>query len=412
MHRDGLTLRARYPLYRQGPGNCPGDRNFALGASDLKAIMIALALGCLVVGCGKSADKSANAPQVTVAKPIVKRIVDWDEYTGRFEAVQTVELRARVSGYLQEIEFKDGQLVDKDQLLFVIDPRPFQAALDRANADLLREETRLDLATTELKRAEHLVAARAISQEEYDTRLQAQKESEAAIASAKAAARSAALDLEFTQIRSPIAGRIGDRKIDIGNLVSGGASEATLLATVVSQDPIYFIFDASEADYLRYARLDQEGRRHSSRNTPNPVFVRLMDEPDWTRQGAMNFVDNQLDPSSGTIRGRAIFPNPDGFLQPGSFGRLRLLGSDEYDAIMIPDAAILSDQSHKIVLTVAADGTVVPHVVELGNIDEGLRIIKAGISPADQVIVNGLMRAHPGAKVTPVPGTIDTTAAK
>lgn len=371
-----------------------------------------LVLALALAACGDKHPPAANAgpPPVTVAQPLPHKIVDWDEFTGRFEAVQTVELRARVSGYLDQIKFRDGQLVQKGDLLFVIDPRPFQATLDKANADVQREKTRQSLAVSELKRAAQLLAARAISQEEYDTRAQAEQESQAAVASATAAARSAALDLEFTQIRSPISGRIGDRKIDIGNLVSGGSAQSTLLATVVTQDPIYFVFDGSEADYLRYNRLALEGKRASSRDKANPVFVRLMDETAWTHKGEMDFVDNRLDPNSGTIRGRAVIPNTDNFLQPGTFGRMRLLGSGEYDALLLPDEAIASDQSHKIVLTVAEDGTVVPKPVVLGNLAYGLRVIKSGLAPTDRVIISGLMRARPGTKVTPQPGTVTPAA--
>ncbi|MEE3622647.1 efflux RND transporter periplasmic adaptor subunit [Nitrospirillum sp. BR 11752] len=374
----------------------------------LYPLILALALS----GCGDKHPPAAAAapPAVTVAQPLPRKIVDWDEFTGRFEAVQTVELRARVSGYLEQIKFRDGQLVQKGDLLFVIDPRPFQATLDKANADLQREKTRQALAVSELKRAAQLLAARAISQEEYDTRAQAEQESQAAVASAAAAARSAALDLEFTQIRSPISGRIGDRKIDIGNLVSGGSAQSTLLATIVTRDPIYFVFDGSEADYLRYNRLALEGVRASSRDKANPVFVRLMDETTWTRKGEMDFVDNRLDPSSGTIRGRAVIPNKDDFLQPGTFGRLRLLGSGEYDALLVPDEAIASDQSHKIVMTVGEDGTVTPKPVVLGNLAYGLRVVKSGLAPTDRIIISGLTRARPGAKVTPQPGTITPAA--
>ncbi|MDE1146502.1 MAG: efflux RND transporter periplasmic adaptor subunit [Azospirillaceae bacterium] len=376
------------------------------------ARMLPLVIAVALAGCGdrKPPQAAAGPPPVTVAQPLPHKITDWDEFTGRFEAVQSVELRARVSGYLDQIKFRDGQLVQKGDLLFVIDPRPFQATLDKANADVQREKTRQALAVSELKRAAQLLAARAISQEEYDTRAQAEQESAAAVASATAAARSAGLDLEFTQIRSPISGRIGDRRIDIGNLVSGGTAQSTLLATIVTQDPIYFLFDGSEADFLRYNRLALEGKRGSSRDTPNPVYVRLMDETTWTRKGEMDFVDNRLDPNSGTVRGRAVIPNPGAFLVPGTFGRMRLLGSGEYDALLIPDEAIASDQSHKVVMTVAEDGTVNPKPVELGNLAYGLRVVKSGLAPTDRIIISGLMRARPGAKVTPQPGTFAPAA--
>ena len=374
--------------------------------------MIGLALvGILLSACDKK-DKAAQgpaAPSVTVAQPLAKKVTDWDEYTGRFTAVQSVELRARVSGYLDSIKFTDGQLVDKGQLLFVIDPRPFQATLDKARADLKVEESRRDLAQLDLARATKLLAAHAVSQEEFDSRAQTSAQTAASVASAQAAARNAELDLEFTQIKAPFAGRIGDRKIDIGNLVNGGSSGATLLATIVTQDPIYFEFDGSEADYLKYVRLSQAGTRPSSRDAPNQVFVKLMDEVKWTHSGRMNFVDNQLDPNSGTVRGRAVLANAGSVFQPGMFGRMRLIGSGQYDALLLPDEAIVSDQSTKLVMVVTEDGTVTPHPVTLGPKVDGLRVIKSGIAAADKVIISGLTRARPGAKVTPQPGTITAT---
>ncbi len=371
-------------------------------------ILIGLALiGLSLSGCGKPAQapQGPAAPSVTVAQPLAKKVTDWDEYTGRFTAVQSVELRARVSGYLDSIKFTDGQLVEKGQLLFVIDPRPFQATLDKARADLKVEESRRDLAQLDLARATKLLAARAVSQEEYDTRAQSQAQSQASVASAQAAVRNAELDLEFTQIRAPFAGRIGDRKIDIGNLVSGGGA-ATLLATIVTQDPIYFEFDGSEADYLKYVRLASAGTRPSSRDAPNEVFVKLMDETKWSHAGRMNFVDNQLDPNSGTVRGRAVLSNGDFVFQPGMFGRLRLIGSGQYDALLVPDEAIVSDQATKLVMVVGEDGTVTPHPVALGPRIDGLRVIRSGLAANDKVIISGLTRARPGAKVAPQPGTI------
>jgi RND family efflux transporter MFP subunit len=369
-----------------------------------------LLAAALLAGCdGK--DKAAPAPQppsVTVAQPLAKKVTDWDEYTGRFTAVQSVELRARVSGYLDSIKFTDGQLVEKGQLLFVIDPRPFQATLDKARADLKVEESRRDLAQLDLTRATKLLAARAVSQEEYDTRAQTSAQTAASVASASAAVRNAELDLEFTQIRAPFAGRIGDRKIDIGNLVSGGAG-ATLLATIVTEDPIYFEFDGSEADYLKYVRLASAGTRPSSRDAPNQVYVKLMDETKWSHAGKMNFVDNQLDPNSGTVRGRAVLTNAGSVFQPGMFGRLRLLGSGQYDGLLLPDEAVVSDQATKLVMVVGEDGTVSPHPVTLGPKVDGLRVIKTGIAATDKVIISGLTRARPGAKVTPQEGKITAT---
>lgn len=380
-----------------------GNRPSALTMAGLLAAALLLS-AC--DGKDKGQQGQAQPPSVTVAQPLAKKVTDWDEYTGRFTAVQSVELRAQVSGYLDAIKFTDGQLVEKGQVLFAIDPRPYQAVLEKAQADLQVQESRQELAASDLARAAKLLAARAVSQEEYDTRAQTSRETQASVASAKAAVRTATLNLEFTEIKAPFAGRIGDRKIDIGNLVTGGPNGGTLLATIVTQDPIYFEFDGSEADYLKYVRLSQTGIRKSSRDAPNEVFVKLMDEAKWTHSGHMNFVDNQLDPNSGTVRGRAVLANPGSVFQPGMFGRLRLIGSGQYDALLLPDEAIASDQSTKLVMVVADDGTVAPHPVTLGPKIDGLRVIRTGIAATDKVIISGLTRARPGAKVTPQEGKI------
>ena len=345
----------------------------------------------------------ANAQQqalpVDVAKPLVRTIVDWDEYTGRFEAVQKVEIRPRVSGYIDEILFRDGQLVEKGDLLMRIDPRPFQATLDSAKAQLASAEAEQRRTSIELERGEELVATGALSVQVLDERLATKLRADAQIVIAQAAIRSAELNVEFTEIRAPFDGRISDREVNIGALVVEGDSN---IATLIASDPIYLVFTGSEADFLKYSRLSLSGSRESSRETPNPVEARLIDEKGWPHKGVMNFVDNELDPGSGTIRARAIFDNPDEFLVPGLFARLRVIGSGEYEALLLPDEAVLSDQARKIVMVVDAEGVVAARVVELGPLHQGLRVIRSGIAGEDRVIVNGVLRARPGGKVAPV----------
>ncbi len=350
---------------------------------------------------GGPAQAQQGPMPVTVAKPLVKNIIDWDEYTGRFEAVERVDVRARVSGFLESVHFREGQIVDKGQVLFIIDPRPFQAELDAANAAVEAAETAFNLAVTELKRAERLVSRNNIARETVDQRRAARETARAEILSAKARVRSAELNLEFTQVRAPFKGRISDTRVDVGNLVEGGTAQSTLLTTLVSTDPILFTFTASEAEFLKYSRLDISGKRESSRENPNPVYVRLADESDWSREGQMYFVDNELSADTGTIRGKAIFDNPDDLLTPGVFGRLRLVGSAPYDAILIPDDAVISDQSQKMVLVVGDDAVVKPKPVTLGPRRNGLRVIRSGLGKDEMIIVRGVQRARPGGKVVP-----------
>ncbi len=346
------------------------------------------------------------APAVTVAKPLQREVVEYDEYTGQFAAVEYVELRARVSGYLQSHHFEEGQIVKQGDLLFVIDPRPFEAALASARAQLSQAEARVELANRQLARAGQLRERDFVAASAYDERVQEQRVATAAVEIARAAVRTAELDLEFSRILAPVSGRVGRREVSDGNLVSGGAGSGnTLLTTIVSIDPIYFVFDMSENDFTAYQRAVQDGRLQSTRDSV-PVFARLRDEPDWPREGRLDFVDNQVNRSAGTIRVRARFANADGFLTPGQFGRIRLPGSEPYKALLIPDSAILTDQSQKIVMTVGADGAVTPKVIRPGPIYDGLRIVRAGLSPDDTIIINGLMRARAGGKVTPQAGEI------
>lgn len=379
-----------------GQGTAPRRRGFGLG---LLASMAASVIP-------HSAIAQAPPPAVTVAMPLQRDVVEYDEFTGQFAATEHVELRARVSGYLQSHHFDEGQIVKKGDLLFVIDPRPFEATVDSAKAQLAQAEARVELANRQLQRSAQLRERDFVAASAYDERIQEQRVATSAVEIAKAAVRTAELDLEFSRILAPVGGRIGRREVSDGNLVSGGAGSGnTLLTTIVSIDPIYFVFDMSEMDFIAYQRAVQSGKLQSTRDSV-PVYGRLRDEPDWPREGKLNFVDNQVNRGSGTIRARAVFPNPDGFLTPGQFGRIRLPGSESYKALLIPDSAILADQSQRIVMTVNAEGVVTPKVVRPGPMYDGLRIIRSGLAADDRIIINGLMRARPGVKVTPQPGEI------
>lgn len=341
-------------------------------------------------------------PTVTVAQPVVKRITEWDEYTGRFVAKQRVDVRARVSGYLDSVHFTEGQLVEAGQLLFVIDQRPFQAAVERARADVARAQTQFKLARIEFERGERLEASHAMSRETLEERRAGRDSGQAQVDAARALLRAAELDLSFTEIRAPMAGRVSDIRVDVGNLISGGAADSTLLTTIVSLDPIEFEIEASESEFMRYTRLDSAGTRRSSRDVQNPVEARLIDEEGWPHKGRMTFVDNELDPVTGTMLGRATFPNPDHVLLPGMFARARLYGEGEHDAVLIPDVAVVADQATKLVMVVGKDDVVEARPVILGGLIDGLRIVREGLSAEDRIIVNGVQRARPGQPVTPV----------
>jgi RND family efflux transporter MFP subunit len=353
----------------------------------------------------RTSNSGPPPPTVTVSHPLQKSITEWDEYTGRFTALETVEIRARVSGFIDSVRFQEGQIVKKDDLLFVIDQRPYKIAVEQAKADIERAEAKLDIATQDVQRATPLISSRTLTEREFDTRKSTQRDAAGQLASANAALKQAALNLEWTEVRAPIAGRISDKRVDAGNLISGGQTGATLLSVIVSIDPIHFVFDGSEADFLHYLRLAAAGARPSSRDVQNPVAVRLADETDYTHQGRMDFVDNAVNSKTGTIRGRAIFDNKDGLLTPGFFGRLRLFGGT-HDALLIPDGAIMSDQANKIVFTVTEDGTVGTKRVELGPIIDGLRVVRSGLAPTDRIVIEGLPRARPGQKVKAEDGTI------
>lgn len=355
-------------------------------------------------GGAQAARTAPPAPEVTVAPPMVRRLTEWDEFTGRFEPVQEVEIRARVSGYVEEIHFQDGQIVERGQILFAIDPRPYEATVDRLRAEIQQAEAQLQLAQLDQGRTQRLVSTSAAARATLDQRDAELASAQASLAAAQAQLREAELNLGFTQVMAPFRGRISDRRADVGNLVS----DQTLLTTLVQLDPIYLTFDMSESDFLAYQRAVQRGELPSTRDNKTLVAAHLVDEEDWPHQGTMDFVDNVVDRGSGTIRGRAVFPNRDGLITPGQFGRIRIPGSPEYDAIVIPDAAIVTDQSRKMVLTVDGAGTVVPKIIRPGPSQPGgLRIVRRGLAPEDRIIINGLVRARPGAKVTAKEGRIE-----
>ena len=347
------------------------------------------------------------AMPVGVAEPLAKRVTQWDEYSGRFEAVASVEVRARVSGFIDKLEFRDGQLVTAGDLLFVIDKRPFEIAVESAAAEVARTKAQVELAEAQVDRGASLIRSKTITDQEFDTRKANLNVARAQQKAAEAGLKSAELNLEWTDVKAPISGRISDRKVDAGNLIAGGQTGATLLATIVTLDPIRFVFDISEADHLRYARLILSGALASSRDGANPVRIRLSDETDWTRTGKVDFVDNTMTARSGTIRARALVDNKDQLLTPGVFGRLQLFGG-EYDALLIPDSAVISDQARKIVFTVNKDNVVQAKPVTLGPIVDGLRVIRSGLAPTDRVVLDGLANpmVRPGAKVVPQKGEI------
>lgn len=347
------------------------------------------------------------APPVQVSAPLAQRVTNWDEFTGRFEASEQVEVRARVSGFLDSIHFKDGDLVKKGALLFTIDPRPYRLAVDAARAEVARAKAQVELAQNEVERAEGLTQNRTITARDVDQRRANLNSAIGGQQGAEANLKTAELNLEWTEVRAPLSGRISNRRVDAGNLIAGGQTGATLLTTIVAVDPIYFTFDASEADYLRWQRRASDLRSSTSRESGIVAEVRLSDEPEWKRRGRIDFVDNTLNARSGTIRGRVVFANADQFLTPGTFGRLRVFAG-EGDALLVPDSVIVSDQANKIVLTVGPENKIVPKPVTLGQTTRGLRVIRTGLTPEDKVVIGGFANpmVRPGAAVTPQPGEI------
>jgi RND family efflux transporter MFP subunit len=345
---------------------------------------------------------AAAAPPVTVARPVSRTVTDWDEFTGRFEAVEEVQVRARVGGFVTNVEFRDGAIVKAGDLLYLIDARPFEAVAEQAEGQLSDARAKAELAKRELDRGLTLNQSQAVSDSIVDQRRQALQAARAAETQAEGTLKAAKLNVEFTHVQAPITGRASRHLVSVGNLVQGSDSgAATLLTSIVSLDPIYIYFDMDEATYQKNNRLYFEGKRPSSRETPNPVQVTLTGETKPSHDGKMDFLDNRLDLSTGTLRSRAVIPNKDFSILPGQFGRVRLIGSAPYEALLLPDTAIATDQSRKIVFVVKDDNTVEARPVTLGPLDDDLRVIREGLKADDRVVVDGLQRARVGAKVTP-----------
>ncbi|WP_129781198.1 efflux RND transporter periplasmic adaptor subunit [Peristeroidobacter soli] len=365
--------------------------------------LAAAVLTLLLQGCSSEAQTQAAAPlpQVSIAAALERDVQEWDEFTGRLEAVESVEIRPRVTGYIESVNFTEGSIVKKGDLLFVIDPRPYRADLSKAEAELARAVARAELSNTDVERSEKLLGVKAVSREEYDQRLNAQRESQANVEAARAAVTTAKLNLEFTRVTAPIGGRVSRAVVTSGNLVTGGSTQATLLTTVVSIDPIYVTFEGDEQVYLKYSELARRGDRPSSRDAANPVLMALANEQGFPHKGAMTFVDNQVDPRTGTIRARASFDNKDGYLTPGLFARVKLLGQSSRKLVLVDDRAVGTDQSQKFVYVLDGDNKVAYRTVKVGRLTDGLRIIEDGLQPGENVVVNGLQRVHPGVVVAP-----------
>jgi multidrug efflux system membrane fusion protein len=365
-------------------------------------VLIAVLIPTLAAGCARPAAQQAppSDPQVTVAAVLARDVTEWDEFTGRLEAVNTVAIRPRVSGYVSTVRFVEGALVDKGALLFQIDPRPFQAEVDRLRAERVRARATVQRAQSERQRAVRLSAENAMSAEERERRASFADEA------VEAALRAAELNLEFTRVTAPITGRVGRAIVTPGNLVSSGPGEATLMTTLVSLDPIYAAFDADEQTFLRYANGSGRGAREA-----RPIHMALASDEDFPREGKLTFLDNQLDPETGTIRGRAVFRNPDGALTPGLFVRLRLSGSGRTPSTLVQDRAVGTDLDKRFVLVVDAQGTVQYRAVTLGPLVDGLRVIRTGLVEGERVIVNGLQRVRPGVKVSAEQVAMDPRAA-
>jgi multidrug efflux system membrane fusion protein len=369
--------------------------------ADLRPVTIALAMAAALAGCGSpSESETAPPPKVKIAQPLHRQTTEWDEYTGRVEAVNAVDIRARVSGYLDKVNFVAGSKVNKGDLLFLIDPKPFKAQLNYAQAELERAKTKQELARNDLQRAENLLRAKAISTEEYDGRNKGLREATAAVKSAEANVYTAKLNLDYTEIRAPISGRIGREMVTAGNLVNAGG-EATLLTNIVSTDPVYVYVDADEQSVLKYRRQNQQLKNGSTDLKGTPVQLAIADEADFPHQGQLDYQAPSEDAATGTISLRGVFPNPDELLSPGFFARMRVQGSAPYLATLLPDRAIGTDQANRFVWVVNQDNQVVYRQVTPGARIGSLRVIREGLQPDDWVVIEGVLKLKPGLTVTP-----------
>lgn len=372
---------------------------FTLKTSPVPALA-AVILGLGLMGCHKPPPAVEAPPAlVTVAAPVPKKLMEWDEFTGRLSAMASVEVRARVSGYLESTHFTEGTEVKKGDLLFVVDPRLYQAQLARAEAEIAGAQTALELATSEAARSERLVESGAVAAEAAIAKTKGRKTAEAALAASKAQADQARLEVEWTRVTAPISGRVGRKLVTEGNLITGGSTGATVLTTIVQLDPIYCYFDVDERSALKYRELAKQGKRESALYHTIPAQMGLANQQGFPHEGLVDFVDNELRPDTGSIQGRAVFDNKDRLMSPGFFARVRIPGTGEYQAMLVRDAAIGSDQGLPFVYVVDAEGKVARRNITTGPLEDGLRIVREGLQAADRVVINGLMSVRPGAVV-------------